>query len=124
MHSGGRRTNSRWRWPGAATVIAIAVLRGALQAAAGEPPIRIDLAPGSLDQALVDLGQRTGLQILYAPELLEGLTTRGLHGLMTPTEALKRLLASSDISFEFTAPDAVALHKGKEARTHTEPSPQ
>lgn len=126
MHSGGRRINSRGRAPGAVTLIAVAILRSTLQAAPvapPEPPLRIDLAPGSLQQALASLAERTGLQILYAQDLLQGLTTRGLHGVMTPAEALRRLLASTDISFEFTARDAVALREDKEPGPHAEPLP-
>ena len=85
--------------------------------------MRIDLAPGSLEQALASLAQRTGLQILYDPELLHGLTTPGLHGVMTPAEALQRLLVSTSVSFEFTARDAVALQGGKEPEAHTALSP-
>lgn len=83
------------------------------------PPVQIDLAPGSLQQALEHLAALTQLQILYNPDLLRGLTTQGLHGKLTPAKALERLLASTDLSFEFTAQDAVAL-RGK---THADSGP-
>ena len=97
-----------------AKLIAIAVLGGPLQAApvkSADPPRRIDLGGGSLQQALTELAQRTGLQILYDPSLVQGQATRGIHGVMTPAKALQQLLASTPISFEFTAADAVALHQ-------------
>lgn len=127
MYSGGRRKKSRWCGPGVVVLIAGAVLSDVLQAAPvapPDPPLRIDLSPGSLDQALAHLAERTGLQILYAPDLLQGLTARGLHGVMTPAAALKLLLASTDLSFEFTARDAVALHNRKkpDARVASAPA--
>ena len=107
-------------------LIAGAVLRGILHAAPEappDPPLRIDLAPGTLEQTLAHLAERTGLQILYAPDLLQGLTSRGLHGVMTPAEALQQLLALTDLSFEFTARDAVALHNGKKPDAPVAPAP-
>jgi iron complex outermembrane receptor protein len=81
--------------------------------------LRIDLPAGSLQQALELLADLAQLQILYDPDLLRGQVTRGLHGRLTPDKALEGLLASTDIAFEFTAADAVALH----ARSRTDTSP-
>jgi iron complex outermembrane recepter protein len=74
-------------------------------------PVRVDLARGSLQQALDKLAELAHLQILYDPDVLLGLTTSGLHGKLTPAEALQDLLASTNIAFEFTARDAVALRE-------------
>ena len=98
----------------AAKLVALALLSnvcGATAAAAdpASPPVRVDLAPGSLQQALEQLAALAHLQILYNPDILRGLNTAGLHGELTPARALEKLLASTDIAFEFTAPDAVAL---------------
>lgn len=78
------------------------------------PAVQIDLAPGSLQHALEQLADLAHLQILYDPDILRGHETPGLHGKLTSAQALARLLASTDIAFEFTARDAVALH----AKTH------
>jgi iron complex outermembrane recepter protein len=96
-----------------AKLVAFAILSNPLSAAPirpAQPPVQIDLEPGSLQQALEHLAELTHLQILYDPELLRGHTTRGLHGKLTPSKALEQLLASTEIAFEFTAQDAVALH--------------
>ena len=78
-------------------------------AAPAAQPVQIDLPAGSLQQALERLAELTHLQILYDPDLLRGHDTPGLHGKLTPGKALAQLLARTDIVFEFTAPDAVAL---------------
>jgi iron complex outermembrane receptor protein len=74
-----------------------------------------------LQQAVEQLAELARLQILYDPEMLRGQTTRGLHGTLTPAQALEQLLAETGITFEFTASDAVALHP--RARTNTSPAP-
>ena len=73
--------------------------------------LTIDLEAGPLQQGVARLAELTRLQILYDPEILRGKITKGLHGAMTPAEALRKLLAQTDITFDFTAPNAVALHR-------------
>lgn len=122
----GLREKLRRLAPGVVTLLAVAILHDTLEAAPvhlQEPALRIDLPPSSLQQALASLADRTGLQILYDPQLLQGLTVGGLHGVMTPAEALKRLLVSTHITFEFMAKDAVALHSGKEPEAAAESMP-
>jgi type II secretory pathway component GspD/PulD (secretin) len=90
-------------------------------AAPAEQPVQIDLPAGSLQQALEQLAQLTQLQILYDPDVLRGHDTQAIHGKLTPAEALAQLLAHTDIAFEFTASDAVALRA--KARVATIPTP-
>lgn len=100
-----------------------ALLRGACAAAApAEQPLRIDLPAGSLQQALEQLADLAQLQILYDPDLLRGKVTRGVHARLTPAKALAQLLASTDIAYEFTAADAVALHARSGTNTLAPPA--
>ena len=71
---------------------------------------RIDIGPGPLQTALEQLADQTQLQILYDPAVVRGLSTHGVNGAKTPSEALKQLLVTTGITFEFTSDDAVALH--------------
>ena len=71
----------------------------------------MEIAPGPLQDALERLAELTGLQILYDPPLVQGRLTQGIKGKMTPGEALGKLLARTDILFEFTASDAAALYR-------------
>jgi iron complex outermembrane recepter protein len=101
--------------PRRATLLAAAFLLlgclfvGATHAAEAEQSFNI--APGPLQPALNRLAELTGLQILYDPTLLQGRVTRGLTGAMSPKKALSELLANTDITFNFTADDAVALFR-------------
>lgn len=106
-----RLQEPRWQWRTLLRVVVLGWLicpNGAV-AATADQPIKIDLPSGSLQQALEELADRSQLQILYDPELLRGLQTQGLHGTLTPAKALAQLLVKTDITFEFTASDAVAL---------------
>jgi len=80
-------------------------------ACAADPQTPFNIAPGPLKPALERLAQQTGLQLLYDPALLEGLVTRGVAGAVTPQKALARLLEGTDVGFNFTATDAVALYR-------------
>ncbi|HEY6921878.1 MAG TPA: TonB-dependent receptor plug domain-containing protein, partial [Steroidobacteraceae bacterium] len=107
-------TDSRWLWRAFLELVVVGSLlwagAGARAAAPPEKPLRIDLPAGSLQRALEQLADLARLQILYDPDLLHGQVTRGLHARLSPAAALAKLLASTDIDFEFTAADAVALH--------------
>jgi iron complex outermembrane recepter protein len=81
----------------------------------------IEIAPGPLQDALERLVELTGLQILYDPPLVQGRLTRGVKGKMTPGEALGKLLARTDILFEFTASDAAALYPKAAAAAQQRP---
>ncbi len=42
-----------------------------------------------------EFGQQSGLQVSVSAALLDGRTTTGVNGMMTPQEALQRLLAGT-----------------------------
>jgi len=114
MRSGGQRATPRRRARcvvGLATLLLCSGVLCAGMALAEDNRLQIDLAPGSLQQALDRLAELTRLQILYDPGLAQGRSTAGLSGAMTPAEALEELLAPTDIAFKFTADDAVALYR-------------
>lgn len=73
------------------------------------PPTAVDLPAGSLMQALDRLSQQTGLQILYDPSVVEGRFANQLQGSLTPIQALEQLLAPTDVSYQVTGTDSVAL---------------
>jgi len=75
----------------------IGLLAGGLAAVAGAAhaagaPARYDLPSMPLERALLDTAMRSGLQVVYAPEAVEGRKSRPLAGEFQVDEALARLL--------------------------------
>jgi len=62
------------------------------QAAAAEDVRSFDIAPQSLAGALADFGRQSGLQVSMDAEQVRGLSTAGVKGSMTASQALDRLL--------------------------------
>jgi iron complex outermembrane receptor protein len=113
MNLGGTSGTSRrrvWRISGLPFWFGLMGLLWTATVLAGDEAGPIDIEPGSLQGALQQLADLTQLQILYDPALVRGLATHGVKGARAPSAALAELLASTGITFEFTADDAVALH--------------
>lgn len=70
------------------------------QSRAARPDIVFDIPAGPLGLAINRLAVQSRLQITYAPELVAGLTTRGLSGRLEPQEALRRLLQDSGLGWD------------------------
>ncbi|MFT4103405.1 MAG: TonB-dependent receptor plug domain-containing protein, partial [Burkholderiaceae bacterium] len=62
-----------------------------------ETPRSFDVPAGTLDQALSRLGRQAGAQIAVNAELTAGLTSPGVSGSYTVTDALQRLLAGTGL---------------------------
>jgi len=63
----------------------------------------------SLAGALTQFGVQSGMQVSVRGDVVEGLDTSGVNGLMTPELALRRLLAGTGIVYEVTDGDTVTL---------------
>lgn len=68
------------------------------QTASPEAARTFDIAPQSVVDALADFGRQSGLQVSMDADQVRGLSTRGVHGTMTPSQALDRLLASTGVT--------------------------
>ena len=60
----------------------------------------ISIPAEPLADALNDLAQQTGLQILFASDLVAKLRSEPLKGSLTADEALRRLLSNTGMSFD------------------------
>jgi len=69
---------------------------------AQEAPVSVSIPAQSLDAALEQLGEQTGLQIFYLPEIVQGLNAPNISGSLTADQALRRLLAGTGIEFRRT----------------------
>ena len=64
----------------------------------------IDIPAGSLEQALNSLAQQTGVQIIFASDVVGDRTTPALHGHYNAEEAMHRLLDARGLQVQM--PDA------------------
>jgi iron complex outermembrane recepter protein len=70
-----------------------------------------DIPAQSLTDGLTLFGRQSGLQISVHGDLVRGLTTPGVSGIMTPEQALVRLLAGSGLVFSISGGTTVTLQK-------------
>ena len=66
--------------------------------ASADSPKAVDVPAGDLTAALETLEKQSGVEILYRPEMLRGLRTRGVHGNLTSEAALASLLEGTKLS--------------------------
>lgn len=68
------------------------------QSAVPERARTFDIAPQPVVDALTDFGRQSGLQVSMDADQVRGLSSPGVHGTMTPRQALERLLASTGLT--------------------------
>lgn len=77
----------------------------------------------SLEQALGEFAQRTGLQLIFpADAIATHVTAPALVGNFTARDALQRLLASSPYSYEFINAKTVTIHTARQPVGHVSDS--
>ena len=69
----------------------------------------IAVPAGTLESALLALGQQANLKLVYASALTKGKTTPGLSGELTPESAVEQLLSGTGLSFSFTDANTVRI---------------
>lgn len=102
------------RKPPRRKIMALAIAAGMLMGSAclWSPPVAAQAAAatataaqyaipaGSLGSALDTLAREGNVQVVYAPALVQGKTTRGLQGSFTATAALSRLLRGTGLAWK------------------------
>ena len=81
------------------------------QVAPAQSARTFDIPPQSLTDGLTLFGRQSGLQVSVHGDLVRGLTTPGVSGLMTPEQALTRLLAGTGLVFSLSGGTTVTLQK-------------
>jgi len=69
----------------------------------------IDVPAQPADQALVRFVELTKFQLIYAPEVVRGLTTKPVSGALRPREALSRMLEGTGVQIVDTGEGAATL---------------
>ncbi|MEM6904892.1 MAG: STN domain-containing protein, partial [Pseudomonadota bacterium] len=72
----------------------------------------IEIAAQPLEAAIAELNAQTGLSILAPLELVEGRTSPGVAGQMTPVEALTVLLSGTGLTIERLDETSVVVAEG------------
>ena len=69
----------------------------------------LHIAPQPLNAALREFAERSGLQVMYAAEIGEGINSPGSNEATSNEEALNELLASTGLDFEYINERTVAI---------------
>jgi iron complex outermembrane recepter protein len=69
----------------------------------------LDIPAEPLADALNDLAQQSGLEILFASNVVERLRSPPLKGALSAEEALRRLLANTHLRFRFANPHTITI---------------
>jgi iron complex outermembrane receptor protein len=100
---------------GVALALMTAAGVGGEAAAQSEPGISIaqaqqrtfDIPPQPLAGALAAFGQQSGMQVSISAGLAQGVSSPGVSGAMTPSQALDRLLSGTGITYRITGNTAM-----------------
>src|SRR5262245_57492404 len=99
-----------------AVLIAVAIVIGQAYAANTKS---IDIPAGDLAVALEMLARQSGVEFVYEVQQLKGLRTKGVHGVLTPENAVAKLLEGTALTVTkhvsgavlISAPSAVSLNR-------------
>ncbi len=103
--------NARLRGPG--LVMLLVCSSYAIAQEAQVTPVKLNIAAQPLGKALNAWASQTGYQILIPASAEQGRTAPSVNGRYTPEGALKILLASSDLRYEFVGTRAVTIREGQ-----------
>jgi iron complex outermembrane recepter protein len=97
-------------------------LLSALGAVAEQPvtPVSLNIPSQAMEDALNELAQQTGLQLLFQSRVALEQKAPAVIGTLTPQEGLERLLANSGLRYEFINANTVTIRATKGAAAREE----
>src|ERR1700722_9860020 len=107
-------------WALAVYLLATALAR-AVAADPVAPPVEFHIEGGDATTTLTEFSRQARLQLLFDYNVVKGHTTKPLDGVLQPAEALRRLLANSDLDFDFVNERTLAVMQ-KRIPAESEPS--
>ncbi len=108
----------RKAWYSLVGVLAVTVLIAGgvtAQAAPSNTPGEFEIAAQPLDSALKTFAEQSQMQLMYSPEAVKNLTTKGVRGRHTPERALEILLEDSGLIYKYTDDETVIVRKVEES---------
>jgi len=103
-----------WLAEAAALVVFLTFSAGAMAAPAGQAT-NYTIASQPLDSALKSFAEQSHIQLMYSPDAVKNLTTKGVQGRHTPEKALEILLDQSGLIYKHTDDKTVIVRKVKES---------
>jgi len=95
----------------------LATAPAAAQAARqAQEPISFDIPAGSLESALVEFSNASGVTVSFTPDVVRGLESGGLAGRHTPREALRRLLEGTGLAARLANGSATVVRAPEDSR--------
>src|SRR6267154_175561 len=79
------------------------------QTQGGTGPYSVSIPAEPLGDALNELAQQTGLQILFSSELVARVRAPQVKGSLSADEALRKILSNSGLRYEFVNPRTIAI---------------
>jgi outer membrane receptor protein involved in Fe transport len=80
-----------------ATLIALCTMLSAAAHAMADTARQVDIPAGKLSEALLTLSKQYSADLVYRPEQILGVKTRGAHGLLTTEQAVTQLLKGTPL---------------------------
>jgi iron complex outermembrane recepter protein len=77
-------------------------------------PMEFHIEGGDATETLTDYSRQARLQLLFDYNVVKGHTTEPLNGTFKPEEALRKLLAETDLEFDFVNDHTLAVMRKKE----------
>ena len=77
--------------------------------------LSFEIPAQAAEQALKRFTELTKFQLIYAPEVVRGIVTKAVSGVMSPREALTRMLEGSSVVMVDTGTNAVTLRSARNA---------
>src|SRR5258707_9656604 len=72
-------------------------------------PMELNIPPQPLESALRQMASKEGVQILFLPEDVKGMTTAGVNGRFTPREAIQELVKGTGLTVSTNGKDVFTI---------------
>jgi outer membrane receptor protein involved in Fe transport len=95
-------------WTFLVCLLVTALVRAATADSAA-PPVEFHIEGGDATTTLTEFSRQARLQLLFDYNVVKGHTTKPLNGILQPAEALRRLLANTDLDFDFVNERTLAV---------------
>lgn len=91
---------------------------------ATSPTVPLDIPPQPMEKALQAFAAQSGLQVIFPTELTQAISSPGLKGTYTPENALNKLLANTNLKFEYVNERTVAIRSANASTAESSQAPK